>query len=428
MGLALVLSNGATAAPADEVRALVEAGRVADAYALGRKHPEALGDPAFDFFFGVAAINTGNAGEGVLALERYILSFPANVSARLLLARGYFALGEDARAREEFEDLRKANPPADVAATIDRFLDAIRLRESRYSTSTGLYLEAGVGMDTNVNGGVSNPNIFLPNLGNVVLNQGGTKNADSFSHLGIGGHVTHPVAPGVALFATGQAELKNHFNDTAFDQGNFGVSGGVSILKERNLWRLGALHSTITVDVNRFRSSNGVSAEWQHQLDERQSFSVGGQLARLSYTGANKPRDADFGGFALGYRRLFTHAWQPILSASVNAGREDAVAAGRDDLSRDLYGARVGVSFTPEAKWGISLGYTYQNARHKARDLILGVQREDDYHAFDAAVSYLVTRNWSVRAEALVSENRSNIALYAFPRNLYSVKVRYEFK
>ena len=45
------------AAPPDEVKALMEAGKPAEAYALGKQSPESLGDPAFDFFFGVAAID-----------------------------------------------------------------------------------------------------------------------------------------------------------------------------------------------------------------------------------------------------------------------------------------------------------------------------------------------------------------------------------
>jgi tetratricopeptide (TPR) repeat protein len=421
-------SSSVFSAPADDIRALMEAGRAAEAFALGRQHPEALGDPGFDFYYGIAAIDTGNAGEGVLALERYMLVFPDNVSARLQLARAYFALGEDARAREEFEALRKASPPADTSATIDRYLDAIRLRESRYTTSSGFYAEAGIGVDSNVNGGVSNANIFLPNLGNVVLAPAGTKNADTFTHFGLGGHVTHPIAPGIALFGTGQAEWKSHANDKAFDLGNYNVSGGVSLLRERNLWRAGLIYSLITIDGDRFRSTTGASGEWQHQIDERQSVSVGGQLARLDYEGANSPRTADFAGLSAGYRRLFAYAWQPILSASVNAGREDAIATGREDLSRDLYGARLGVSFTPAAKWGASLGYTYQRAQHRANDLILGVTRKDDYHAFDAAVSYLIDRNFSLRGEALLSRNRSNIQLYDFPRDVYAVKLRYEFK
>src|SRR3954471_7423402 len=132
------------AAPSDDLRALMESGKAAEAYALGKQNPDSLGDPTFDFFFGVAAIETGHSGEGVLALERYLLQYPDNVSARLHLARGYFVLNEDARAREEFEALRKLDPPADVLATIERYLDAVRLRETRYTTSSGVYVELGV--------------------------------------------------------------------------------------------------------------------------------------------------------------------------------------------------------------------------------------------------------------------------------------------
>src|SRR3990172_1342356 len=102
------------AAPADEIKALLDQGNSAEAYALAKKYPNELGSPGFDLYFGIAAIDTGHAGEGVLALERYIANFPANQSARLELARGYFVLGDDARAREEFDAVRKTNPPADV--------------------------------------------------------------------------------------------------------------------------------------------------------------------------------------------------------------------------------------------------------------------------------------------------------------------------
>lgn len=418
----------ALASPADEIRNLMQAGRAPDAYALGKRHPEALGDPAFDFFFGIAAIETGHAGEGVLALERYLLAFPDNVSARLQLARGYFALGEDRRAREEFEDILRLRPPADVEATVERFLDAIRLRETRYTTSTGLYLEAGIGIDSNVNGGVPNANIFLPNIGNVLVSSAGTKTGDTFAHFAAGGYLSHPIAPGVSIFGAAQAEWKRHFQDDAFDQGNYNLSAGVSLLQEKNLYRIGANHSVITVEHDRFRASNGASVEWQRQIDERQSFSLGAQTGRLRYPGQNSPRDADFLYLTAGYRRLFAHAWQPIFSALLNSGREDTIAERREDLARRFAGARLGVSFTPAAKWGASLGYTYQRSRYQAPDLILGVARRDRFEGWDAALSYLWSKNVSIRGEALWSKNRSNIELFTFPRNIFAVKLRYEFR
>lgn len=429
-GLLASLPLTLLAAPPDEVKALMEAGKPAEAYALGKKFPEALGDPTFDFFFGVAAIEAGHAGEGVLALERYILQFPDNVSARLQLARGYFALNEDARAREEFESLRKLTPPAAVISTIDRYLDAIRLRETRYTTSTGLYIEAGIGHDSNVNSGVASANISLQNLGPVVVGPGGTKISDTYTTLGAGGYISHPIAPGVALFGNAFGELKSNVKEanSVFDLGNYALSGGISALREKNLFRLGLNDGLITLGGDRYRHSVGGSLEWQHQLDETQSVSLGAQYARLTYTGANSARNSDFSGLTAGYRRLFPHAWQPTLTVSLNAGQEDTLDSTRNDLGRNLYGGRLGVNFTPAAKWGVSVGYTYQNSKYQAADAILGVTRADRYEAIDAAVSYLFSRNVSLRAEALLAKNKSNVELFAFPRETIAFKVRYEFK
>src|SRR4029079_813601 len=123
------------------------------AYELAKKNSDQLGDPAFDFYFGVAAIDSGHAGEGVLALERYVVNFPDNHNARLELARGYFVMGDNQRARDELDNVRRPNPPPAVTANIERLMDARRSRESTYRTTGGVFLEGGFGYDSNVNGG-----------------------------------------------------------------------------------------------------------------------------------------------------------------------------------------------------------------------------------------------------------------------------------
>lgn len=429
VGAALVLSLPAHAAPANDLKALVEQGKNADAYAEGKKHTEQFGDPDFDFFFGVAAVNAGHAGDGVLALERYLLNFPDNVSARLQLARGYFLLGEDARAREEFETLRKLQPPAEIAATIDRYLDAIRLRETRYRTSAGGYVELGVGNDSNVNSGVTTSNMFLGNLGPVVIAQNGQKISDNFASLGVGGYVTHPVAPGVALFANGQA-TQNQLSENSnhkFQLGYLDAAGGVTFLQERNLYKLSLNQGYITLGNRTYRTATGGSAEWRHQLGELASLSVGIQGARLSHTEPNTPRDADFWGVSAGYRRQFTHPWQPAIALGANYGQQHS-KQDRADLVPRTSGVTAGVSFTPAPKWGVSLDYLYLKSDYQGPDVFIGETRHDEYEAFTGVVSYLISRNLSVRGEAQLARNHSNIDLYAFPRDVYAVKMRYEFK
>jgi hypothetical protein len=430
------------AAPADDVKALAESGRAADAYALGKQHPEALGDPAFDFFFGAAAIEAGHAGEGVLALERYLITFPNNASARQQVARGYYLLGEDARARQEFEALRKSNPPPAVAAAIDRFLNAIRLREERYSTSTGAYIEFGLGHDTNVNAGPAGANIFVPGFGIQPLATSSQKTGANFAVAGAGGYVNYPVRPGLALFAQAQGERK--FHDTAFTRqfevGNYNAAGGVSLLRNQNLYRFSATYGLVTVGSDTFRRATGAAAEWQHQYDGRQSVTLGAQAAQFRYSTIesrsdgvvtpvdNSPRDADFYGLSIGYKRVLRYAWEPMLTLGLIAGDQHS-RTGHPELVPRTWGANVSVNLTPAPRWGLSFGYAYQQSDYHGPDFFAQPDsRHDKYHALNAAVTYLYSRKVSIRGEALFSRNHSNADAYAFPRDVYGAKIRYEFK
>ncbi len=418
------------AAPGDDIKALLEQGSAAAAYAEGKKYPGQLGDPAFDFYFGIAAIDAGHPGEGVLALERYLLNFPGNLSARLQLARGYFLLGDDAQARLEFAELRKLDPPADIAAAVDRFLDAIRLRETRYSLASGAFVELGIGRDTNVNAGPASANIFLPGFGVQPLNPDSQKTADTFGSVAAGGYVSYPVRPGVTLFANGQAERKFHSddNDRQFELGTYNAGGGASVVRGGNAYRFGINYGAVTVGASTYRSTITGSAEWQHQLDGAQSVSLGAQVARLVYNDDNSPRDADFVGVSAGYKRSFKHAWQPVLMLGVNAGSQRSRTDHPELVPRAL-GASAALTFAPAERWGAQLGYAYQRSDYRGPDFFaFPDKRHDKYDAGNVALTYLYSRSISFRGEALFSRNRSNADAYAFPRDVYSFKVRYEFK
>ena len=421
--------HAATAAPADDMRVLLEQGRAADAYALGRKHPEELGKPEFDFYFGVAAVDTGHAGEGVLALERYIIRFPDNDRARLELARGYFVLGEMVRAREEFDAVARKNPPPTVQATIDRFMDSIRAQETRYTTTATGYVEIGGGYDSNVNSGVGDPIITIPTLGTVQLSQAGVKTGSSFLHLGAGGQFSYPIAPGVSLLGGASAEGKLHNDrfDNQFDQYGLNAYGGVSYLKDKDLYRATVSLNTTYVDYARFRDVLGAGGEWHRQFDEFNTGSVFVQYARLEYP-ASPVRDADFYGGGVGWRRAFVGAMQPVFQVQALYGQErNDFAPARNDLSRDIYTLRGGLALTPAPQWGLSTGMTYTKSRFKENDPLFSRTRDDDYYGFEAGVSYRLTKQLSLRGDYQRSINDSNISLYEYKRDVITVRARYEF-
>ena len=426
--LELAAAVPALAAPADEVKALLDQRNPGAAYALAKQNPGEIGNPGFDFYFGVAAIDSGHAGEGVLALERYVINYPDNLEARLELARGYFVLGEDARAREEFNGVLKANPPPNVAANIERFMNSLDARQSSYRTTTGVYVEAGLGYDSNVNGGVGSAGITLPVFGNVRVDTTGVRQSADFSYVALGGEIIHPVAPGLAVFANGRLDGKFNGGELAsrFDQNNVVVNGGMTWLQDKNLFRATASHATVEVDNKRFRDVDGLSGELSHQIDELQSAGPFLQYARLAYTGDNQPRDADFYAAGVNYRKAYIGPFQPLLTVSANLAEENN-RRDRPDLGRGIWGGRVAVALTPAPKWSAAVGLAYQNSKYSGVDPLLLTTRKDDYYALDATVGYAFSRQLSVRGELLVSDNRSNLELYEYKRNIFAVKLRYDF-
>lgn len=415
------------AAPSDDLKLLLDQGKAQEAYELGKRTGPQAGDVAFERYLGTAAIDTGNVSEGVLLLEEYLKAKPDDLVARLELARGYFLLNDYTRASAEFEAVKKTDPPPEVAANIDVFLKAISEREAGSVTAITGFLEGGVGYDSNVNGGVNNPNIFLANLGNVTVDGAGVKTGDSFTRLAGGVQINYPVAPNASLFAGANLDARLHGNDTDFDQQTQGLSGGMSYVRERNLYRATAFTSSLDVNNARYRDINGLSLEWHHQLSPERAIFISAQDSRFNYSGDNSVRDANFNAVGVGLRQAWSAAWSPALTATLNAGRENN-KRNRDDLSKNSVGLRLGLDLAPKQNWTVGAGLTYQETRHRQPDALLLTTRTDDYAALDVTATYSVSRNLSIRGELLFSETRSNIALYSNKRDVATVNIRYDFR
>lgn len=429
LATALVMGScTALAQSPEELRALIEKGQSEAAYRLGRSAPQRLGDPAFDLAFGIAAIGSGHAAEGVLALERFLLLEPGHEAARVELARGYFLLGDDLRAREEFELALSRRPPPEVARVIAEHLAALRERESRYRPTAMAFLELGGGYDSNPRAGVDNPLISLPIIGEVTVTETGVRVSDRTVQYGGGFRVTAPAFAHVAAFAAGQADVIRYPREGDFDQALYAGSVGLLGQWRRHAWRTGASLGYQTLDRRPYRRTHGFFADWASPLGDRDVVSAGVQAGKLRYEGANSVRNSEFGTLAAGWRHAFAFALQPQIDASVTVGRERNIYDDRQDLSRDLHGARVGLAFAPFPAWTVTAGATWQRSRYHEPDIVLQTTREDRYVAADLALAWAATAAFTVRAELTDARNTSNLALYEYRRWTAILRGRYEFR
>lgn len=428
MAIAALCASGAAAAvPAEDIRSLLGQNKYSEACQLGRQHSEELGNPAFDLNYGIACVDGGHPSEGVLALERYLLNFPNNAHARLGLARGYFVLGEDLRAREEFSTVSKLNPPADTQATIERYVDAIREREGNYQKTARFYVEGGVGSDSNVNGGIGNANIDLPVLGNVQVNANGVRKGDTFNHAAVGGQITMPVAPGVSVLGGASIDSKLNQSAKSFDMETVSALGGVSVRRGKEVFRFTGAENSLAVGHNHFLDITGITGEWLHPLDETQTVNGFIQHANLDYYGSNQVRDTRLVGVGGAYRKAFAVNWQPVLTTTMSYSDERNLHS-RPDLGRDMLGVTLGIAASPHPQWNISAGYSYQQSHYGGADITTNVTRHDENHTLNLGAVYFYDRNISIRGEIAVSDNKSNLALFRYQRTVGSINLRYDFK
>ena len=427
LAVGFVASGAFAQGPAiDNIRRLVETGFSGDAWPLcaGIDRDTV---PEADLWCGVAAVDIGRTGEGVLAIERYVLQHPNDIRARLELARAYYYAGDDVASRREFQKVRAVDPPPEVRAGIDRYLEAIEARETQYKPSIRGYVEAGLGYDSNVNAGVAQADIALPVLGPVTVASFGVEQSDSFGWLAASAQLNRPVAPGVAIYGGVAANGQFNFSKTDFNIGQGAVSLGASWQNGRHTYYGTYSHGELLVGGSRYRHSDGGALEWRYAYSDLVTTSIAPQYARIGYSGINEVRDSDFWGMTVGVRKIWLTNWQPVLNLTAVAGREDN-RRDRPDLDRDVYGIAADVTVSPLPRWAINGAFSFQRSRYGGPIPLLGFTRSDDNYSSSLAVLYFITRQLSARVEAQFFRNDSNLALFQYDRTVVAGKLRYDFK
>ncbi len=195
------------------------------------------GDPDFDYLLGVAAIDSGKLTRGVFALERVLAVKPDYPQARAEIARAYFLMGENRAAREEFEAVKAAHPPAAVANTVDRFLSVLDAREvAKGGSSLSGYIELGYGQDSNANAATNAGTFAIRFHGGVTFavspNGGQTRTWYNSIAGGLAGR--YKINDQWALVGSGSYSQTYNESFHQFDLGSYGGDAGVAWHKDDN--------------------------------------------------------------------------------------------------------------------------------------------------------------------------------------------------
>lgn len=412
----------------ERARALIQAGQGAAAYRLlAPLEQQRAGEVEYDYLLGLAGLDAGQYTRAVFALERVLAMRPDHPQARAEIARAYFLMGENRAARHEFEAVKRAGPPEAVAVTIDQFLNALEARERSRAAGFSAFLEAGIGIDSNVNSATATSSFAIPLFPGLQFNlaPSARKQEDQFIALAGGAFGRYAMGNTWSLVSNVSFDRRMNADHDEFDTGALNASVGASRIDALDELTVAAQGQRYSVDGEALRDAVGGVVQWRRNVTRRSQGTVYLQHARLDYP--DEPsRDADrtvVGG-------AWAHAYGGLNAAFVGiyGGREKARGDNVSHFGHDLWGVRVGGQLGLGSRFILFTTASYENREYGGPDPFFLEERHDKEVQLRLAAHYPIDRSWTAIAAATFIDARSNIVVNDYERAIFALSLRYDFR
>ena len=427
--LMLLALHGVAAADqvTDQARDMLNNHQAGAAYSLlAPLSDERAGDPDFDYLLGIAALDSGQPGQAVFALERVLAVKPDDTLARAEIARAYFALSEFETSKQEFENVKtSAEVPATARATMDQYLSLID-RAQRGEQRVSGYLGFSTGYDSNVNSGTDESTIAIPVLGNLPfqLIDKATSQDNPFAAVAAGVNALKPIDKTWAMI--GGARGYYRATETPFSTADTYLYAGVRGSFGKHEVVLAGQGEDFLIDADSLRFVYGGYAQWNYALDNKSRLSLSFQGNKIDYPDLTH-RNATRYVTPASYLRAIPGKLEPVIYAGVYGGVEQEDHSTRPQFGHDLYGGRLGGSIELMPKTRGFASVSLEQRDYHGPDPVFLRTRDDTQFIVSGGVEYKFCENWMARPNITYTVNDSNIEINDYDRVVVGIDVTMQF-
>jgi hypothetical protein len=383
------------------------------------------GNPAFDYQLGIAALDSGDPGRAIMALERVLARDPGNTVARAEIGRAFLVAREREAARREFEAVYGDELPPAVRDTVERYLAILALPESQRTARFTGSVDLATGFDNNVNLGTSLDRWVIGDGQALTPLPASRPRKSAFQSVGVLVEYFAPIG-GRADWTIGM-NLNQRINPSQhnYDLGSADATTGFGWLSGRSRYSVSAQLQHLWLDQTSFREAAGVSAQWQREIGASSQVGLYGQWFALRFPdqSSRNARRQVLGATAI---HGFDDAGTTVAIGNLYLGRE-ASTVDVDSLSFDFYGARAGLSRAIAARWRGAASVAWEQRRHDAPDRFFGVVRSDRQFEARLGLDRELDSNLTLTPQISYLRNASNLGPNEFDRMQLQVGLRYRF-
>ncbi len=260
--------------------------RADQAFALFREYePFHAGNPQFDYWYGVAAVRSGEPFEASVALERVIAKQPQHAGARLELVAVYIQLNQLDSAERQLDVLDTLNAPTRAQEAIDRFRIIVgQRREQKSENPQFISLSIDMGYDSNY---LNYPDSF-DLFANTILQGLAILEADSTTYTNVRGMAWKRWNAPDGAFLEGsllaQARINHNSAARIFDtniiHGALFVGSRIGSGSEL---RFGLEGSQLWLDNTSYRSQTGINIGWKTNLNKTHELLANGAFREFRF-------------------------------------------------------------------------------------------------------------------------------------------------
>ena len=378
------------------------------AYALATQHlSREEGDPDFDFYYGLAALENGRAQEASFVFERLVALSPENDRFRLEYARALYQIKRYAEAEQQFRLVLEHNPPAAVVNNIERFIERVGSARDEVNKRWEGFVELGAGYDSNINNATGDPVVGLFELPDSAM-------AMDSPYLAAHSLVKYhwPFSQRNRAFVQLQSDHKHNSLNSDFDLDSLGLSSAWVHQRGAAQFQAGLQYQHTWLDGQAYQRTSGIFGQWRHLW--------GTQVATTLYSGL-----FDKHSFELDELDV----WQPIVSGqlqilsgnllhqfSLGGGSENPRLSSGRHLAKDFRFGGYQLLWQASELWQPYAGVSAFNGRYKAHHPVFGERREDDAYRLSVGVSRRLAESLNLSLETSYTDNQSNLSLYEYHR------------
>ena len=368
--------------------------------------------------------------EGAIGVFEQMLIYDSELPRiRLELGVLYFRLGAFALANNYLKSVKEFNPPPEVEAKVDQFLEAIVSAEEPFQWQQNLSI--GFKRTTNGNSGI---NADFIEIGDFLfeVDQGSKRQSDRSSlynySLSIDQDLNHPRGDNIQYFFSYGADRFDTY--TQFDVQSNVISVRRNFNLDENFFSFFNLEDPVFApNINLLRvvlnrqeilRSGRISLDYSGQLDNGSSMLFSYYRDEKIFS-SGRQKNGRVNGISFGQSYVWSgpqalYGYRIIL---------ENYRANTDYEFYENYGLELSYSQPLVENWQFSSKYSYQDKSHDKNYPLFGA-RHDQMESLRFNMLKSIGACWSLNLGLIFNDSKSTISIYKRRANNFSAQINYQ--